>query len=93
VLLALSNQSLYKNSSNSSEEMCACFSDGNELTPMSDISNETVLVLASCHSLVQMDDALVGDPLEKAALKSIDWSMSKGVSICIMLLVELSVMW
>jgi cation-transporting ATPase 13A1 len=56
----------------------AGLNDGNELTPMSDISNETVLVLASCHSLVQMDDALVGDPLEKAALKSIDWSMSKG---------------
>lgn len=45
---------------------------------MSDVPNDSVLVLAACHSLVQMDDALVGDPVEKAALKSIDWSLSRG---------------
>ncbi|KAF7840196.1 putative manganese-transporting ATPase PDR2 [Senna tora] len=34
----------------------------------------TVEILASCHALVFVDNKLVGDPLEKAALKGIDWS-------------------
>ena len=43
----------------------------------SDISRvplRTVEILASCHSLVFVENKLVGDPLEKAALKGIDWS-------------------
>ena len=43
-----------------------------------DVPHETLMVLVSCHSLMQMDDALVGDPVEKAALKSTDWSLSRG---------------
>ncbi|CAL8997942.1 unnamed protein product [Prunus brigantina] len=31
-------------------------------------------ILASCHALVFVDNKLVGDPLEKAALKGIDWT-------------------
>ncbi|KAF5751762.1 putative cation-transporting ATPase [Tripterygium wilfordii] len=34
----------------------------------------TLEILASCHALVFLDNKLVGDPLEKAALKGIDWS-------------------
>ncbi|KAH1126167.1 hypothetical protein GYH30_015275 [Glycine max] len=34
----------------------------------------TVAILASCHALVFVENKLVGDPLEKAALKGIDWS-------------------
>ncbi|PON83998.1 P-type ATPase, subfamily V [Trema orientale] len=34
----------------------------------------TVEILASCHALVFVDNKLVGDPLEKAALKGIDWT-------------------
>ncbi|OAY75750.1 putative manganese-transporting ATPase PDR2, partial [Ananas comosus] len=33
----------------------------------------TVQVLAACHALVFVENKLVGDPLEKAALKGIDW--------------------
>ncbi len=38
---------------------------------------ETQYVLASCHSLVMLEGELVGDPLEKAALLSVDWRISK----------------
>ncbi|BBM99987.1 manganese-transporting P-type ATPase [Marchantia polymorpha subsp. ruderalis] len=40
----------------------------------SKFSNPTVQALASCHALVFVDNKLVGDPLEKAALKGVDWS-------------------
>lgn len=41
---------------------------------MSKVPARTVEILASCHALVFVDNKLVGDPLEKAALKGIDWS-------------------
>lgn len=41
---------------------------------MSKVTLRTVEILASCHALVYVDNKLVGDPLEKAALKGIDWS-------------------
>ncbi|KAL5979329.1 putative manganese-transporting ATPase pdr2 [Asimina triloba] len=40
---------------------------------MASVPVQTVQILASCHALVFVDNKLVGDPLEKAALKGIDW--------------------
>ncbi|XP_077243371.1 phosphate deficiency response 2 [Tasmannia lanceolata] len=40
---------------------------------MTKLPLHTVEVLSSCHALVFVDNKLVGDPLEKAALKGIDW--------------------
>ncbi|PSR88079.1 Manganese-transporting ATPase [Actinidia chinensis var. chinensis] len=42
-------------------------------TDMTNLPLRTLEILASCHALVFVDNKLVGDPLEKAALKGIDW--------------------
>uniref|UniRef100_A0A5B6ZWT1 Putative manganese-transporting ATPase PDR2 isoform X1 n=1 Tax=Davidia involucrata TaxID=16924 RepID=A0A5B6ZWT1_DAVIN len=43
-------------------------------TDMTKVPVRTMEILASCHALVFVDNKLVGDPLEKAALKGIDWT-------------------
>ncbi|XP_076642830.1 endoplasmic reticulum transmembrane helix translocase [Halictus rubicundus] len=49
-----------------------------EVMQLSDAPIESIQVLATCHSLVQIDDGIVGDPLEKATLKAINWTLTKN---------------
>ncbi|XP_058124933.1 endoplasmic reticulum transmembrane helix translocase [Anopheles ziemanni] len=51
------------------------------IVPIGDIPEPTAHVLGSCHSLVQLDEGLVGDPLEKATLTAIEWNLTKGESV------------
>jgi len=58
------------------------YSRGNEIQAALDCPPETIHVLATCHALVQLDDDLVGDPLEKATLKAVEFSLTKGGFPC-----------
>lgn len=49
-----------------------------KLCPVVQAPAMTQQVLASCHSLVTMNDELIGDPLEQAMLKAVDWNLTKG---------------
>lgn len=55
--------------------------DGVSVVPVSRAAPESVQVLATCHSLVMLEDGLVGDPLEKATLTAVDWSLTKGDAV------------
>lgn len=49
-----------------------------DMMPMNEAPEHTIQVLASCHSLVQLEETLVGDPIEKASLNAINWVLSKN---------------
>jgi len=53
-------------------------SGSHEIQPLTETPNSTVRVLASCHSLTFVDEMLVGDPMEKAVVKAMEWSVGKG---------------
>ena len=46
---------------------------------MKETSRETTLCLAAAHALVKLDDGtVVGDPMEKTTLDSLEWTLGKG---------------
>ncbi|KAG0646361.1 Manganese-transporting ATPase 1 [Hyphodiscus hymeniophilus] len=49
------------------------------VTPVLDAGLETTLVLATAHALVKLDEGeVVGDPMEKATLTSLGWTLGKN---------------
>ncbi|CAH0556443.1 unnamed protein product [Brassicogethes aeneus] len=51
------------------------------VTAIADVPMESVQVMATCHSLTQLDDGLVGDPLEKATINAIEWNVTKADAV------------
>jgi len=50
-----------------------------QLVPIVETGLETTLVLASAHALVKLDDGdVVGEPMEKATLASLGWTLGKN---------------
>ncbi|KHJ33104.1 putative cation-transporting atpase 4 [Erysiphe necator] len=49
------------------------------IIPVAQASMETILVLATAHAVVKLDEGdIVGDPMEKATLTSIGWTLGKN---------------
>lgn len=59
-------------------EGVAGLDNNSTIVPIINAGDATVSVIAACHSLSQMDDGLVGDPLEKAMLTAVDWVLTKN---------------
>jgi len=54
------------------------FSGAPVVTPFSQIDMSTTLVLATAHALVKLEDGeIVGEPMEKATLSSLGWSLDR----------------
>lgn len=59
-------------------EGVAGVNDQLEITPIQNIPIDTLHTIATCHTLINMDEELIGDPLEKVALQAIEWNLTKG---------------
>ncbi|KAI8060538.1 endoplasmic reticulum Ca-transporting P-type ATPase [Gongronella butleri] len=65
-------------------EGVACASDNGsstELAPATLVEEETKYVLATAHALVELEDGIVGDPMEKETLKALDWQLGKNDTV------------
>lgn len=52
--------------------------ESSHITPIAQACMETILVLATAHAVVKLDEGdIVGDPMEKATLNSIGWTIGK----------------
>lgn len=49
-----------------------------KMVPVVEASVDASLVLAACHSLVYVDNELIGDPLELAALSAVEWTYGRS---------------
>jgi len=53
-----------------------------EITAIGSIPAETLWTIGTCHTLINLDEELIGDPLEKVALQAIDWGLTKS-DVCV----------
>lgn len=61
-----------------SDQLCHS-PDGKGLVDVKEVGKETVLTLAAAHALVKLDDGtIVGDPMEKTTLDSMEWTVGNG---------------
>jgi cation-transporting ATPase 13A1 len=52
------------------------------LDPMLQCPIEAAVVMGGCHSLVSVEGKVTGDPLETAALKTIQWGLDAETGVC-----------
>ncbi|KAI9334056.1 hypothetical protein BD770DRAFT_477535 [Pilaira anomala] len=52
-----------------------------ELADATEVPDETKWVLSSAHALVQLEDGIVGDPMEKETLKALSWELGPNDTV------------
>lgn len=61
------------------EGVAGTLSNPIELLNVTEANSNTILVLATAHALVRLDEGeIVGDPMEKATVKALAWSVGKN---------------
>ncbi|KAK9372997.1 uncharacterized protein V1513DRAFT_419048 [Lipomyces chichibuensis] len=64
------------------EGVAGLLSSPSDLLDVKQVEQNTTLVLATAHALVRLDEGeIVGDPMEKATLKALGWSIGKNDSL------------
>ncbi|KAK9476298.1 hypothetical protein V1514DRAFT_337262 [Lipomyces japonicus] len=64
------------------EGVAGQLTDTRDLLDVKQVNLNTALVLATAHALVRLDEGeIVGDPMEKATLKALGWSIGKNDSL------------
>uniref|UniRef100_A0A5S6PZ97 Cation-transporting ATPase n=1 Tax=Trichuris muris TaxID=70415 RepID=A0A5S6PZ97_TRIMR len=48
-----------------------------DIVPLQEAPHDSIKVLVTCHSLVQLENELIGDPLEKACLAGSEWTLTR----------------
>ncbi|ORX58242.1 cation-transporting ATPase [Hesseltinella vesiculosa] len=65
-------------------EGVACAGDlasSTSLSAATEVHDETKWVMATAHALVELEDGIVGDPMEKETLKALEWQLGKNDTV------------